>query len=97
MPRSDLSEARVIPICMSVSFNQLIGYYILNKISNVNETNRKIDKIGIYFSRYGILQTIPTSQIDETPEFDYFVKWFEKEARTVFKNIKSAQKADFRA
>ena len=68
-------------------YNQLIGYYILNKISNVNETNRKIDKIGIYFSRYGILQTIPTSQIDETPEFDYFVKWFEKEARTVFKNI----------
>jgi len=67
-------------------YNQLIGYYILNKIGNVDGMNRKIDKIGIYFSRHGILQTIPTSQIDENPEFDYFVKWFEKEAITVFMN-----------
>lgn len=67
-------------------YNQLIGYYILSKIGNVSGLNEKINKIGIYFSRHGILHTIPTSQIDENPQFDSFVKWFEKEARTVFMN-----------
>jgi len=67
-------------------YNQLIGYYILSKIGNVTRLNEKIKKIGIYFSRHGILQTIPTSQIDENPNFGSFVKWFEKEARSVFMN-----------
>jgi len=67
-------------------YNQLIGYYILSKIDKTSGLNEKIKKIGIYFSRHGILQTIPTSQIDENPKFDSFVKWFEKEARTVFMN-----------
>jgi len=67
-------------------YNQLIGYYILSKIGNVSGLNEKIKKIGIYFSRHGILQTIPTSQIDENPHFDSFVKWFEKEASSVFTN-----------
>jgi len=65
-------------------FNQLIGYYILSKIGNVSGMNEKIKKIGIYFSRHGILHTIPTSQIDEIPKFGLFVKWFEKEAKLEF-------------
>ena len=65
-------------------YNQLIGYYILSKIGRVDGMNEKIEKMGIYFSRHGILQIIPTSQIDENPNFDSFVKWFEKEAKSVF-------------
>ena len=67
-------------------YNQLIGYYILSKIGKISGLNEKIKKIGIYFSRHGVLQTIPASQIDENPNFDSFVKWFEKEARSVFMN-----------
>lgn len=67
-------------------FDQLIGYYILSKIGHVEGLKGKIKKIGIYFSRHGILHTIPISQIDENPKFDSFVKWFEKEAKAVFSN-----------
>lgn len=67
-------------------YNQLIGYYILSKIGHIDGMKGKIKKIGIYFSRHGILQTIPISQIDENPKFDSFVKWFEKEAKLEFNN-----------
>lgn len=67
-------------------YDQLIGYYILSKIGHVNGMDGKIKKIGIYFSRYGVLHTISTSQIDENSKFDSFIKWFEKEANSVFGN-----------
>lgn len=67
-------------------YNQLIGYYILSKIGHIDGMKGKIKKIGIYFSRHGILHTIPISQIDENPKFVSFVKWFEKEAKLEFNN-----------
>jgi hypothetical protein len=67
-------------------YHQLIGYYILSKLGNVDGMNDKINNIGIYFSRYGILHTISVTEIDENPKFDSFVKWFEKEAAVVFDN-----------
>lgn len=66
-------------------YNQLIGYYILSKLGKINETMKiPISKIGIYFSRHGILHTISSDQIEENPNFPKFVKWFEKNAKEVF-------------
>lgn len=67
------------------NYNQLIGYYILSKLGKLNESMKvPISKIGIYFSRHGILHTIQSSQIEMNPNFPKFVKWFEKKAKEVF-------------
>ncbi len=66
-------------------FDQLIGYYILSRIDQIDGVNNhKIKKIAIYFSRHGLLHSIPISQIENNPKFDSFVHWFEKEARLEF-------------
>lgn len=66
-------------------YNQLIGYYILSKLGEINESeNIPISKVGIYFSRHGVLHTIPTDQIENHPNFTKFVNWFEKSASAIF-------------
>ncbi len=66
-------------------YNQLIGYYILSKLGEINESeNIPISKVGIYFSRHGVLHTIPTDQIENHPNFPKFVNWFEKSASAIF-------------
>lgn len=68
-------------------YNQLIGYYILAKLGKVNESEDiPISKIGIYFSRHGILHTISAKEIEEHPNFPKFVDVFEKLATVVFQN-----------
>ena len=63
------------------NFNQLIGYYVLSKLGKVNDSEDiQISKLGIYFSRYGILHTIPTRQIENHKNFPKFVKWFKEQA-----------------
>ena len=42
-------------------FHQLIGYFILNQIGGINGKRTKINRLGIYFSRYGELVTFPTN------------------------------------
>ena len=67
-------------------YNQLIGYYILTKLGQVgSKSNFPISRLGIYFSRYGVLHTIPAEQIENNPGFPQFVRTFEKMARTVFR------------
>jgi hypothetical protein len=71
-------------------YNQLIGYYILSKLGKINDSIEvPISKIGIYFSRHGILHTIPTYEIENNPNFPKFVKWFEKRAQQYFGKRKS--------
>ena len=66
-------------------YNQLIGYYILSKLGEINESeNIPISTVGIYFSRHGVLHTIPTDQIENHPNFTKFVNWFEKSASAIF-------------
>ena len=59
-------------------FNQLICYYILSLIGGVNENpqEKPIENIGIYFARYGILWTMPISEIGDSQKFESFRKWF---------------------
>lgn len=63
-------------------YNQLIGYYVLSKLGTINGSeNAAISKVGIYFSRYGILHTIPTREIENSTDFPKFVNMFEELAR----------------
>lgn len=65
--------------------NQLVGYYILNKIDKADECKNKIEikKLGVYYSRYGLLFTFPVKEVlNDT--FNNFVKWFEKTAQDTF-------------
>lgn len=59
-------------------FNQLICYYILSLIGGINENHeeKSIENIGIYFSRHGILWTIPISELGDSQKFESFRKWF---------------------
>lgn len=67
-------------------YNQLIGYYILSKLGKLNDSmDVPIHRIGIYFSRHGILHTITSDQIEDNPNFPKFVTWFEKTAKVEFK------------
>lgn len=66
-------------------YNQLIGYYILSKLGKINESEDiPISKIGIYFSRHGILHTISAKEIEGHPNFPKFVDMFEKLATVIF-------------
>jgi hypothetical protein len=83
-------------------FNQLIGYLVLKRISELkilvlsqdaeknnnilpkketydfsSITGHRINKIGVYFSRYGVMQTIDIRSITNNGEFDEeFIDWF---------------------
>lgn len=62
--------------------NQLIGYYILSEIGNSNVKEKiKIEKLGIYFSRYGILYKFDIKEILMDVDMPKFIKWFKKRAR----------------
>jgi len=64
-------------------FNQLIGYYILSRIGRIKglPPRHPITTLGIYFSRYGVLYTIPVPTVINEPKLPSFIKWFRKRAR----------------
>jgi hypothetical protein len=52
-------------------FNQLIGYYLIYLIGGVdNHENTKIENVGIYFSRFNSLWTIPIKKIGSNEDFN---------------------------
>ena len=63
-------------------FNQLIGYYILYKIGKVDglSPQHEINKIGIYFSRYGYLHIIDLVDVINYNTFPKFIEQFKAEA-----------------
>lgn len=66
-------------------FDQLIGYYILYTIGNIDgmPTDCKVKRLGIYFSRYAYLLFIDVLDVIKENFFD-FVNWFEKKASERF-------------
>ena len=67
-------------------YDQLVGYFILSKLGGIDGLNgHKIKKVGIYFSRHGLLHVMPVSNIENNPRFPSFVEWFKKEAEETFK------------
>lgn len=67
-------------------FNQLIGYYILFTIGGIDgsPSGAVVKNLGIYFSRYSVLHTIPVSRLTGNPNFPDFRNWFEGKAKEVF-------------
>jgi len=66
-------------------FNQLIGYYILSTIGGIDGSPSGVVKnLGIYFSRYSVLHTIPVTTFTGNPNFLNFRNWFRGKAKEVF-------------
>lgn len=63
-------------------FNQLVGYYILFRIGGIDNSppEYEIEKLEIYYSRYGIFFPINIKDIIDEAKFPFFMKWFEKRA-----------------
>jgi len=67
-------------------FNQLIGYYLLYIIGGIDSSPSEVDvsNVGIYFSRYSVLHTIPVTSFTRNPNFPDFRNWFKNKAKEVF-------------
>lgn len=58
--------------------NQTIGYCILALIGGINENAKAkaINNIGIYFARYGLLWTVPLTDLCDSKKMNAFKEWF---------------------
>lgn len=66
------------------SYNQLIGYYILYTVGGIDYApSALIENVGIYYSRYAILHTIPVKTFTDNPNFPQFREWFINKAKEV--------------
>lgn len=64
-------------------YHQLVGYYLLSKIGGCvgDVKGLSLNKLGIYYSRYGILHTVTVETIENKPNLKQFIKWFVKRAK----------------
>jgi hypothetical protein len=63
-------------------FQQLIGYYVLYKISGIEQSSEtQIDKLAIYFSRHGHLEVFSINDIINQHTFPDLISWFQKRAQ----------------
>jgi len=84
----DITTTNKLTISRS-QINQIISYYLLIKIGGIDlARDHKINKIGLYFSRYAKLYDIPVSFIDENPKLPEFMAWFEIKAKKMFEKTK---------
>lgn len=65
-------------------FNQLIGYYVLFKIGGIDNApyTPKIERVGIYYSRYGELYAIPIRTVADEETLQLFIQWFKERANS---------------
>ncbi len=63
-------------------FNQLLGYYTLYRIGGIQGMpfDNQINKLGVYFSRYGYLHTYLVEDIINESTYLDFIAWFKKKA-----------------
>jgi hypothetical protein len=62
-------------------FNQLVGYYCLHEIGHIRGSpkNFKIQRFGVYYSRFGYLWSLRTEDVIDKKRFGPFLKWFRRE------------------
>jgi hypothetical protein len=70
-------------------FNQLVGYYILSEIGGITDVpvKPKIENLGVYYSRYATLYTVPVENVIDKTNLPSFIKWFKKRAKQEFKVV----------
>ncbi len=63
-------------------YNQLIGYYILWKLSGTIGALKEhtISSLGIYFSRHATVRTFPIDRVEGNANFAEFIDWFREKA-----------------
>jgi len=62
-------------------YNQLIGYYILNRIVSLQNNNRNmISRLGVYSARYGELISFDVNGVINENAFNDFCRWFIEKA-----------------
>ncbi|MFM7022959.1 MAG: hypothetical protein ACKOXB_08265 [Flavobacteriales bacterium] len=66
----DIKTSKTLELTRS-DFNQILGYYILSLIGKINGKHRSpVNKIGIYFARYGYLWACSLSDYFDEKEFN---------------------------
>lgn len=72
-------------------FNQLVGYYILFRIGGIDNAPfvPKIERLGIYWSRYAELQVFPVREVIDERKITSFMEWFKSKASGLFSSRKS--------
>lgn len=70
-------------------FDQIVGYYFLSLIGKLSNSPRghKVNHIGIYFSRHGILYKIPVEEVIKKEQVKPFIAWMKKRAREPSLNV----------
>ena len=68
-------------------FDQIIGYYILYRLGGISgiDGDYKINKIGIYFSRFAYLYLVDIKDIIDDKRFPDFLRWFIKYASKIYR------------
>lgn len=66
-------------------FNQILGYYLLNSISGIDGINKKvkINRIGIYYSRFSEMLLVSIKNIIEEDKMKNFLEWFKREIEQI--------------
>jgi len=76
-----LIEIKTTQKCRLLSnhLRQLAGYYCLYRISGVTgvPADKPLRRLGVYFSRYGYLYTVPITKCWKARDFKAFLSWFE--------------------
>ena len=67
-------------------YNQIIGYYILSLIGGIDNAPKgtKVEFVGIYYSRHGLLFKVAINEIVKTCDAKKFITWFKKRAKQDF-------------
>ncbi|MGE3465685.1 MAG: hypothetical protein AB7J13_02025 [Pyrinomonadaceae bacterium] len=75
----DIKTTKLLTLKRS-DLNQLICYYVLSLIGGISErvSGERIKRIGIYFSRYGLLWTSDLSELGDSKKFEGFKEWLIK-------------------
>jgi len=66
--------------------NQLTGYYVLSTIGGVDNAPYapRIERIGIYYSRYAELYTVPIRTVVNEERLPLFIEWFKERATSEY-------------
>lgn len=74
--------------------NQLIGYYILFLIGGIDDAppKAKVEFIGVYYSRHGLLYKIPIREVVGKCDLQKFILWFKKRAKQAEKDPEKLRK-----
>ncbi len=69
-------------------FNQLIGYYVLSKISSIDRSPKghEIKRLAVYFSRHGYMHIYTVNEIVNQKKLNDFIPWFKEKAQFYFKS-----------